>query len=416
MNKSDTERLKNVLESIGYKASKTSEADLILINMCSVRQSAVDRVHGLTLKLNKLKSCNANLKTVLTGCMLPSDKKKLKSKFDLILNIKDLPELPKLLTKIMGPKVGSRTPDFSSSLHASAFSAYIPIMTGCNQFCAYCVVPYVRGSEINRPAHEILTEIKNLIKKGYKEIILLGQNVNSYQDKNIDFPQLLKLINNLPGNFWIRFITSHPKDLSDELIKIMAQAKKITEYLHLPIQSGDNEILKKMNRSYTAEQYKNLIRKIRKKISARGGNISISTDIIVGFPNETKKQFMSTAKLMRWAKFDMAYIARYSPRPGTAAAKLKDNISSQEKKQREKTLTKILEKTAYQNNKKYINKTIEILVLGKNKNGSFYGKTRTFKNIKIKIGSPTPDLCGQFYKCKITKANVWGLEGRLASS
>ena len=337
MNKSDSERIASVLENMGYQpVNKSAQADLIIVNMCSVRQSAVD---GLGRKFTELKKQNPNLKTALTGCVLLPDKTKLKKQFDLIFDIKNLTKLsnmlcyPLIIPRSNALEYFSVFPDSDSLV-----TAYVPIMTGCNNFCAYCVVPYVRGEENSRPAQEIIEEVKKLIKKEYKEIILLGQNVNSYKDKNTNFPQLLKLINDLPGGFWLRFITSHPKDLSDELIETMAKSEKITEYLHLPVQAGDNQILKKMNRGYSVDQYKNLIEKIRKRIK----NISISTDIIVGFPGETKKQFKQTAKLMKWVKFDMVYTAQYSPRPMTAASKLKDDVIKKEKRRREHILTKQL--------------------------------------------------------------------------
>lgn len=244
--------------------------------------------------------------------------------------------------------------------------SYVPIMTGCNNFCSYCVVPYARGREISRPAEEILKEIKNLIKKGYKKICLLGQNVNSYKFpisnfqfsnkfktcgklvkfiqnpklKIINFPLLLGFICNLSGDFKISFMTSHPKDMSDELIDAMAKCAKIKKELHLPVQSGDNEILKKMNRHYTVENYLKLVKKIRKKM----GKIFLSTDIIVGFPGETKKQFENTVKLCEKIKFNKAFVSQYSPRPGTMAFKLKDDVSKKEKKRRWEILDKMINK------------------------------------------------------------------------
>ncbi len=410
MNKSDSERIASVLENMGYQAvNKPERADLIIVNMCSVRQSAVDRVDGLGKKFTEFKKQNPNLKTALTGCVLLPDKTKLKKQFDLIFDIKNLTKLSNMLCyPLVIPR--SNTLEYFSVFpdSDSLVTAYVPIITGCNNFCAYCVVPYVRGEEISRPAQEIIKEVKKLIKNGHKEIILLGQNVNSYKDKNTNFPQLLKLINDLPGEFWLRFITSHPKDLSDELIETMAKSEKITEYLHLPVQAGDNQILKKMNRGYSVDQYKNLIEKIRKKIK----NISISTDIIVGFPGETKKQFKQTAKLMKWAKFDMVYTAQYSPRPMTVASKLEDNVIKKEKKRREQILTKILKKTALKNNKKYVNKTVEVLIEQKTKNDFYLGKTRTFKNVKIKDLKGSLKI-GQFIKTKIIKAMPWGLEGQI---
>ncbi len=212
----------------------------------------------------------------------------MENKFDQIISIQDI---DCLFSPVSTEHYLSALP-----LYSSSFSAYVPIMTGCNNFCSYCVVPYVRGREYSRPTSEIITEIQKIVKRGYHEIILLGQNVNSYKNKNGQhFPELLKTIHNIPGNFWLSFITSHPKDFSDELIEVMANSPKICPYLHLAVQSGDNQILKKMNRNYTIEQYKKIISKIRRKIP----QINISTDIIVGFPGETKRQFAHTKKLMK---------------------------------------------------------------------------------------------------------------------
>jgi len=313
MNKSDGERIISVLKKQGYlPALKEAEADLILINVCSVRQSAVNRVYAKVNKYFKKK------KIILTGCVLKEDKNKLKNKVSEFWH-----------------------PDYYFEclpIHQSKFQAFLPIMTGCNNFCAYCVVPYTRGREKSRPAKEIIREIKSLVKKDYKEVILLGQNVNSYKDKNVNFPKLLKKINNIKGNFKINFITSHPKDMSDELIETMAKCQKLIKEIHLPVQSGDNEILKKMNRHYTASHYKKLIKKIKQKIPG----IKISTDIIVGFPGETKKQFQNTVKLAKEIKFEKAYIAKYSPRPGTLAFKLRNNVSPQDKKTRWQILEKLI--------------------------------------------------------------------------
>ena len=329
MNFSDSERIAAVLEKIGYSlASKIDVADLIVVNMCSVRQSAVDRVFGLGQKFKKLKSKKSKLKTVLTGCVLKKDRKKFKKIFDTIWDIKNEASFFKVLPK-----------------YQNNFRAYVPISNGCNKFCTYCVVPYTRGPEIYRPVKEILKEVKNLIKKEFKEIWLLGQNVNSYKspfNRSINFPKLLKMVQGIPGNFWIRFMSPNPKDFSNELIDVMAKSKKVAKYLNLPVQSGDNKILKKMNRPYTVKQYKDLVKKIREKIP----EINLSTDVIVGFPGETKKQFENTVKLFKQIKFNMAYIAKYSPRPGTAAFQMKDNVSIKEKKLREKILKEILKKYA----------------------------------------------------------------------
>ena len=397
MNKADSGRIATVLENSGYKpASVIDEADLIVVNMCSVRQSAVDRVYGKIKYFTKLKTKNPKLKTVLTGCILKKDKRKLAEKFDFILNINDLAKWPAILK--IGPSFQKDNYLKIKLKYQPPLSAFVPIMRGCNNFCSYCVVPYTRGREVSRPVEEIICEVKNLVKCGVKEIWLLGQNVNSYNA--IPFPRLLKRINDIEGNFWVRFTSSHPKDFSDSLIDIMKEGEKITEYLNLPVQSGDDEILKKMNRPYTIAQYKNLVKKIRKKIP----DIALSTDIIVGFPGETKKQFENTVNLFKEIKFDMAYIAKYSSRPGTAAAKLKDNVPQKEKNRREKVLTEILKKTALENNKKYIGRTVEVLMMSADT-----GKTRTNKTVKVESKK---NLLGRFAKVKITSALPWGLKGK----
>ncbi len=557
MNISDSERIAAILKLAKITPAKNmNKADLLIINSCSVRQSAINRIYGQLINFKKTNchperskgfrpsktnvaisrdsSVSASRRipqndkkiTILTGCLLESDKKKFKDKFDLIIDIKELtdPEnkaIEKLL-KLIKPSANEQefkafeyTDYFKiNPQYRSNFSAYVPIMTGCNNFCSYCAVPYTRGREISRPAEEIIVEVKRLIDKGYKEITLLGQNVNSYrsngknsssvallarhsfseggakEDSPINFPRLLKLINDIPGKFWIRFLTSHPKDMSDELIETMAKCEKVCEYVHLPIQAGDDKILAKMNRRYTSVQYLKLIAKIKKAYKKRstaysfchpesrefgmkdpiaiGKNIliprnssvasfpqndsvwytpiAISTDIIVGFPGETKKQFANTAKIMRKVKYDMAYLAQYSPRTGTAAAKLKDNVSIVEKKRRKEFLNDILRKTALANNKKYEGKIAEVLI-EKVENGIATGKTRTFKNVRIAINpslachpesasgrtkdpahqktsvllprdsSPSAQndtiKAGNFALIKITQANAWGLEGEI---
>jgi len=315
-NESDSERL--AAEKQEYsKTEELEEADLIVVNACSVRQTAVDRVLGLQKKFEHLKA-----KKILTGCVLKSDRKKFEKFFDEIVSIK----------KLLGENYLSK-----KSKRLFSDSAFVPIMTGCNNFCSYCVVPYTRGREKSRTIQEIINEIRGLVKRGCKQIILLGQNVNSYQ---YGFSKLLKKLNALPGDFIIKFLTNHPKDMTDELISTIANCKKIAKEIHLPVQSGDDEILKKMNRGYTVKQYKNLVKKIRKKIP----NIKLSTDVIVGFPGETRKQFENTVKLFKEIKFDKAYINKYSVRAGTAAAKFKDDVSLKEKKRRWNILNELVNK------------------------------------------------------------------------
>lgn len=424
MNKSDSERIASALEKIGYQPTlKENKADLILVNMCSVRQSAVDRVFGLARKISNLKSQNPNFKAVLTGCVLKKDRKKFQKIFDLILNIKDLPKWPEYLVQNTANLFMPWQEKMSSCdylkvrpKYSSNITAFIPISSGCNNFCAYCVVPFTRGVLSCRNHQEILKEIKDVIKKGFKEIWLLGQNVNDYfspTNKKINFAKLLKLVNEIEGDFWIRFTSPHPKNFSDELIKTMARCQKVTPYLNLPLQSGDDEILKKMNRNYTVKEYKNLVKKIRQAFKKyRKGlekQIAISTDIIVGFPGETKENFKNTLKLFKQIKFDMAYIAKFSSRPGTVAEKLKNKVSEKEKERRWKILTEELKKIALFKNKKFLGK--EILVLPEEeKNGFLIGKSRHYKTVKFK---GKKELIGKFLKVKIEKAKNFGLEGKI---
>lgn len=404
MNYSDSERIATILEKSGYSAALNKEsANLIIINACSIRQSAVNRVYGQIKNIvAQNKKLSPKIKMILTGCLLNRDKRKLEGKVDLILDIKNISFLSEYLSKKrLSNKKGSYL-NIKPKCQ-NHYSAYVPIMTGCNNFCSYCVVPYMRGREYSRPLKEIKNEIKPLIKQGFKEIILLGQNVNSYKNSDVDFPKLLKIINGLRGDFWLNFLTSHPKDLSDELIETVAECKKFSPYLHLPIQSGDDQILKKMNRGYDTKRYKNLIKKIRTKIP----HIAISTDIIVGFPTETKKQFNNTAKIMKEIKFDMAYISMYSPRNQTASYKLKDSIPLIEKKKRWRILNEILKKTALANNKKLLNKVVDVLVEKEN-----YGRTNTFKQIKF---DGNGKLIGKFVRIKITGVTPWNLKGKVVN-
>ena len=363
MNKSDSERIAAVLEKSGLKPATTEdEADFIIINMCSVRQRSVDKIFkkiSVLRKKNKkvhpVKSPQSGVskgqfngaKIYLTGCVLEKDKKDFQKITDLVFKISDLQKLPKLLQQTTNNK--HQTTHYLNIIpkYPNNDFAYVPIMTGCNNFCSYCVVPYTRGREISRPPEDIIKEIKCLLKNGYKTIWLLGQNVNSYcyqqktknkKQKTITFPDLLKKIEAIEGNFEIGFLTSHPKDFSDELIETITSSKKIKKYIHLPVQAGSDKILKKMNRGYTKKDYLKLVEKIKKKIP----DVELSTDIIVGFPGETKKDFNETVDVVKKVGFKKAYIACYSPRSGTKAEKLKDNVPQKEKERREKILRKII--------------------------------------------------------------------------
>jgi len=321
MNTSDAESVSAVLESKGYKkTSDMAKANLIVVIMCSVRQSAVDRIFGLVEKFKKLKK---KPKTILTGCILKKDRKTFASLFDEVADIKDL----------QNPNVASK--------YLNKTRVFLPISNGCNNFCSYCVVPHTRGRLVCRSHKKIIEDARKIICGGARELWLLGQNVNDYSsptDKLICFSELLKMVNDLPGKFKIFFMSPNPKNFSEKLIKVMKNCKKFSKYLNLPVQSGDNEILKKMNRPYTLQQYIALVKKIRKTIP----DINLSTDVIVGFPGETKKQFENTAKLFKKIKFNIAYINKYSIRWGTAASKMEDDVPWAEKKRREKVLIDII--------------------------------------------------------------------------
>ncbi|MDZ7798527.1 MAG: tRNA (N6-isopentenyl adenosine(37)-C2)-methylthiotransferase MiaB [Patescibacteria group bacterium] len=416
MNTADAERIAALLDSFGFdQTKKEKEADIIITLACSVRQKPIDRIYGKINKWNKEKK-KRKILTILTGCLLTQDKKKLKNKFDIIFHIENLSKLPHLIKPFLLSRFNIPAPkidylDFPIKPISKA-TAYIPIMTGCNNHCTYCVVPFTRGPERSRKKENIIKEIKYRLKKGAKDIVLVGQNVNSFNHKkgkvytdNKPFINLLKEVNKIKGDFWLHFISNHPKDMTPDLIRAITKIKKIPPYLHLPFQSGDNQILKKMNRHYTKEEYLKLVDFIKKTIP----QVAITTDIIVGFPGETKQAFQNTVKVVKKSQFDMAYISQYSERSGTAAAKLKDNISKKEKKKREQRLTKLIEKSSLKNNKKLSGQKLKVLVSGQ-KGDYTFGRTNTWKVVKFK---GKKNLIGKFVYVKITQAKPWKLEGKI---
>lgn len=410
MNYSDAERVAALLRNLGYeKTAEEAEADLSVYVACAVRESAVQRLYGNGKKFRRYRKKNPAFKAVLTGCVVKEDRPKLEKVFDIITDIKNLDELPDKIGFQLSKKENGFDYFQIRPEYESPFTAYVPIMTGCNNFCSYCIVPYTRGREYSRTAEEIVREATELVRKGYKEIILLGQNVNSYRpDEKTDFPALLKMINDIEGDFWIRFLTSHPKDMTERLIKTVKDCSKCTNYIHLALQSGDDDILRKMNRKYTKEHFLSLVAMIRENIP----DVMLTTDVIVGFPGETEKQFEETAKMIKKAKFDIAYINKYSPRAGTVSATMPDDVSWQEKKRREKVLTDTLRLTARENNEKYTGKTVDVLI-DKENDKYYFGKTRSFKDIKIRKTSVNPSLIGQFTKAKIIKVTPWALEAEI---
>jgi tRNA-2-methylthio-N6-dimethylallyladenosine synthase len=419
MNKADSERVANFLEDNGY-SEKTQwlEADIVILTTCGIRQSAEDRVYGL---VNQIRKTNKKAAVVITGCLSKRKDvmRRLIGQVDLFMPINELSNMFELLKttkpenvlsfdkarELGGEKYLSIIPKYDSE-----YTACVPIGNGCNNFCSYCVVPYARGREVYRDAEEIIREVKSLVKKGYKEIILLAQNVNSYKSDKYNFPKLLVELNKITGHFWIRFSSSHPKDMSAELIEAIGACDKVANHLHLAVQSGDNKMLELMNRKYTAEHYRDLIAKVRK---IKPG-IAITTDLIVGFPGETKKQFNASVKLFKDLKFEMGYVSEYSPRPGTVSWNMKDDVSREEKKLRNKIITDILKETSLAANKDLVGKEFEVLVDGVKKNGKYYGKTSGAKNVMFAASDKKPEeLIGYFVKVKISKGMTFGLEGKL---
>ena len=438
MNYSDSERIASFLEKNSYQpTSDINGASLVIFNTCGVRQMAEDRVYGQIHNLkSKAKSLKSKVDIVLTGCLANRKdvQRRLKSKVDLFFPINEFDKFENfviensLKIENLKLKISARDNHINQESiaylsinpkHSNNFQASVPIMTGCNNFCAYCVVPYARGREVSRSSREIFSEIKSLVKKGYKEIILLGQNVNSYSDGEINFSNLLKKIDAIPGKFWIRFVSNHPKDVTPEMIETVTRCKKVCESFHLPIQAGSDAILKKMNRRYTAKEFLTTAKKIQAAFKKNKPSVPsvITSDIIVGFPGETKKQFLDSAEVMEKVGFDMVYFGQFSPRPGTAAWKMKDNVSKKEKARREQFLNEILKKSALKNSRKFLNTQTEVLIETQKVEpssegstfGTYFGKTRTGKNVKII--SAKKDLVGKIVKVKIIRATIWNLEG-----
>lgn len=449
-NMADSDRIRWVLESSGYKNTESeNNANIIVYNTCSVRESAENRIFGRNKILKKLKEKNPKIKTVLTGCMMHYSKHELHTRLpyiDYFLHIKDIATLPSLLGLRQSKRLSGRTDLLHKSVLGKKLEvtpneylslppkrndnirAWVPISYGCNNFCSYCIVPFSRGREYSRPTEEILQEIKDAVKNGAKEIWLLGQNVNSYgmvektawdgktkkgtnpeiKDGCVTFSNLIREVNKIPGNFWIRFTSAHPKDFSDDLIEAMAGCDKFPKYINLPVQSGDNDVLKRMNRQYTREHFTQLVNKIRSRMP----NIAISTDTIVGFCNETEEEFAGSIQLYKELKFDMAFIAEYSSRSGTAASiSFKDNVPHSTKEERRKKLNNILKKTAEKNSKPLLGKTITVL-LDEEKNGRIFGKSPQNKTVEI-VGFPKAYEIGDFAEVKIIEIGPWILKGEL---
>lgn len=421
-NVSDGEKIKGILALLGYGFTDTpDEARLILLNTCAVREHAEERVFGTIGAYKALKKKHPDLKIGLCGCMTQQEHiaEKIKKSYpqvDLVFGTNALDRLPHLLRQVLGEP--TRVIDLKASVgitegipvkrEENGFQAWLPIMYGCNNFCTYCVVPYVRGREVSRKSADILAEFTELVNSGVKEITLLGQNVNSYGkglDEDINFSKLLRKLNAVEGDFRIRFMTSHPKDATFELIDTIAECEKMSAHFHLPVQSGSDTILAQMNRHYTVEQYLRLIDYARERIP----NIAFTSDIIVGFPGETEEDFQKTLRLMEYVRFDSVFSFIYSKRVGTKAAEMEDPTPPEEKTDRIQRLLALQREIGNGRCQDYVGKICRVLAEGPGRNeGMLTGRNEGYMLVDF---PGTPDQIGQFVDVKVTKALGWALVG-----
>ena len=425
-NVADSEKIKGMLSEMGYGFTENRfEAKLIIFNTCAVREHAEDRVFGNVGTLKSYKRENPEIIIACCGCMMQqkhiADKIKQSFPFvDLVFGTHVVHRLPELLFKALTRKKRVfELPDTDGAiaegvpvLRDNDKKAWLPIMYGCNNFCSYCIVPYVRGRERSREADIIISEAQELIESGYKEITLLGQNVNSYGkdlSPQISFAELLRRINALDGDFRIRFMTSHPKDCTRELLEVMASCDKVAKHLHLPFQSGNNRVLHAMNRKYTREKYLELINYAKELM---GDELSITSDIIVGFPGETYEEFKDTLSLVEEVKFTSLFTFIYSPRKGTPAAEMPDPVSAEEKGKWFRELTDAQEKISAENMKKYAGRTFKCFVYGKGKLGDNYVAARTDGNLIIEFEGGS-ELIGSFRSIRVTEPLTYVLKGKL---
>lgn len=425
-NVSDSEKLDGMLAEMGFDFTDSPEnADLVLYNTCAVRENAENRVFGNVGALKHAKRRNPDMVIAVCGCMVQQEHiaARMKERFpyvDLIFGTHVLHKFPEMLYSIY--EKGKRLvciPDSDGVVaeglpvrRAERYKASVPIMYGCNNFCTFCIVPKVRGRERSRDPDEIISEVGRLIKDGYKEILLLGQNVNSYgKDKDLDFPGLLKALDGFDGEYVISFMTSHPKDCSHELLDVIADSRHISHHLHLPVQSGSNRILKLMNRHYDIEKYLGLVDYARGCIP----DIQLTTDIIVGFPGETYEDFQMTLDLMKRVKFDSAFTFIYSRREGTKAAEMDDPISDEEKGKWFRELLDVQGSIGEDAYARYVGQTLRVLCEGRGRTDEklLTGKSR--QNIIVDFEG-SDELLGRFVDIKITKALPWALTGVISET
>ena len=425
MNEHDSEKISWILESMGYTPTEeTEEADFIVYNTCVIRKSAEEKVYGQLGHLKDLKRRRPNLIIAICGCMMQREDVRevilTKHKHvDIIFGTHNIHKLPQLIntnkqtgkTAIDIVEENKEIEDNIDANRAFSYKAYVNIMYGCNNFCTYCIVPYTRGREQSREPENIIKEIQDLVSTGCKEVTLLGQNVNSYGNtlnKDYSFTNLLEDINNIEGLDRIRFMTSHPKDISDDVINSYVKLDKLCNHLHLPFQSGSNKVLHSMNRKYTREDYLKIISKIKQT----DPNIAITTDIIVGFPGETEEDFQETLDLVKECEFDSAYTYLYSVREGTKAAEMEDQVPDDVKHIRFNKLLDILYPIGLKKNQEILGQTLEVLVedISKNNEEVLSGRSRNSKLVHFKGDK---DLIGKIVKVKIENCTTFTLEGTM---
>lgn len=425
MNEHDSEMISAILEDMGYtKANDYNDADLIILNTCAIRENAHNKTFGMLGRIKHLKQTKKDLLVGLAGCMSQEESvvDEIISKYkwmDFVFGTHNIHKLPEILKEHMRTKkievnVWSNEGNVIEGIPSkrdSKYKAWVNIMYGCDKFCTYCIVPYTRGKQRSRLPLDIIEEVKKLKQEGYKEVTLLGQNVNAYgkdfKDMDYKMENLLEDVAKT-GIDRVRFVTSHPWDFTDSMIDVIAKYDNICNYIHLPVQSGSSRILKLMGRRYTKESYIELYNKIRNKVK----NCSITTDIIVGFPGETKEDFEETLSLARECKFDSAFTFIYSPREGTPAAKMKDDVSLEEKEQRLHELNEVINKYALEANEKLVGQVVPVLIEGESQkdNSMVAGYTDTMKLVNVKADKSS---IGKIINVKITDAKTWSLDGEI---
>lgn len=425
MNERDTATIAGLVERSGYQeASSFEEADLIVLNTCSVRHSAENKVYGKLGELKRFKQDKPDMLIALGGCMAQLDEVRDKLKkmgiVDVVFGTHNLHELPYLLEKAEAGlerpviDVWAEAGEIVENLPArrqGGISAFVNIMFGCNNFCSYCIVPHTRGRERSRHPDDILAEVEGLVEQGVKEVTLLGQNVNSYGrglESKLDFADLLRMVNQIDGLYRIRFTTSHPRDLSDKLIQAIADCSRVCEHVHAPLQAGSNRILQAMNRGYTCEEYLRLVRQMRATIPG----VAITSDLIVGFPGESEEDFRATLAMVEKVRFDSAFTFMYSPRTGTRAADLKEQVPLEIKKERLLRLNEVQYQIAREANRQLENQAVEVLVEGQSKTDSerLTGRTRTNR---IVVFEGEKHLVGKLLQVVVREARTFTLYGEL---